>query len=154
MQPEIPQEQHRWLERLIGDWTYESPNEPGCGGTETVKPLGPLWVIGEGVGKMPDGSPALMRITLGYDPSKGHFVGTWVGSMMSWMWIYKGALDGSGQILTLESEGPDFTNPGRIAAYRDIIEFVSDDARLLRSEGQGPDGVWKEFMRLEYRRKP
>jgi hypothetical protein len=152
MQPEAPQEQHRWLERLLGDWTYSSPNEPDYG-TETVKPLGGLWVVGEGTGKMPDGTPALMRITLGYDPAKGHFVGTWIGSMMNHVWIYKGTLDDTGQILTLESEGPDFKNPGATASYRDIIEFLSDDARLLRSEAQGPDGEWKEFMRLEYRRK-
>lgn len=153
MQPETPHEQHRWLERLLGEWTYGSPSEPDCDGTEIVRPLGRLWVIGEGEGKMPDGAPALMRITLGYDPAKGHFTGTWVGSMMSHLWIYKGTLDATGQILTLDSEGPDFTNPGQTASYRDIIEFTSDNTRLLRSETPGPDGVWKEFMRLEYRRK-
>lgn len=153
MQPESPQEQHRWLERLLGEWTYASPSEPNFDGTETVKPIGGLWVVGESVSKMPDGQPALMRITLGYHSGKGHFVGTWIGSMMSHMWIYKGTLDSTGQILTLECEGPDSTNPGKVAPYRDIIEFTSNDTRLLRSETPGPDGAWKEFMRLEYRRK-
>ena len=60
-----PQKEYVWLQRLIGDWTYETEAvmEPGkppikTTGSETVRTLGGLWIVGEGQGEMPDGSPA------------------------------------------------------------------------------------------------
>jgi len=102
---------------------------------------------------MPDGDPAVTQMTLGYDPAKKRFVGTWVGSMMSHMWIYDGALDATEKILTLSAEGPSFAGDGTIAKYEDIIEIKSDGHRLLRSRVLGQDGKWNEFMVGHYRRK-
>ena len=34
-----------------------------------------------------------MIMTLGYDPQKKRFVGTLIGSMMTHLWVYDGALD-------------------------------------------------------------
>ena len=92
-----PLKEHRWLEGLVGDWTYES--EP-CGvpgqepakftGTESVRSMGGLWVVGESQSQMPGGGPAQMMITLGFDPGRKRFIGTWVGSMMTNMWVYEG----------------------------------------------------------------
>ena len=154
-----PQENHRWLQKLVGEWRYEidmpaGPDEPATKheGSESVRPLGELWVIGEGSGEMPDGSPATTVITLGYDPGRGRFVGTWIGSMMTWMWVYDGELDDAGKVLTLESEGPDMSGGGGTARYRDVIEWVSDDHRLLRSQVLQDDGQWHEFMQADYRR--
>jgi hypothetical protein len=86
---------------------------------------------------------------------RGRFVGTWVGSMMTHMWVYDGALDEAGKVLTLESEGPDMSPdavPGRMLLYRDVIELVSDDHRVLRSYARGADGQWQHFMTTHYRR--
>jgi hypothetical protein len=91
-------------------------------------------------------------MTLGYDPDKKRFVGTWVGSMMSFLWVYDGSLDPAGRTLTLNAEGPDFSTPGKTAKYQDIIEFVSDDHRVLRSQTLGDDGTWHPFMEAHYRR--
>ena len=55
---------------------------------------------------MPDGTPATTQITLGYDPAKKRFVGTWLGSMMTHLWIYDGELSADERTLTLSSEGP------------------------------------------------
>ena len=46
-----------------------------------------------------------MMMSLGFDPQKGRFVGTFIGSMMTHLWIYDGALDASGQALILDAEG-------------------------------------------------
>lgn len=156
--PAQPTEEHRWLERLLGEWTNEceAVMEPGqppvkTRGTETVRSLGGLWIVGEGHGEMPCGGEATMLLTLGYDPSTKRYVGTWIGSMMTHLWIYDGSL--SGNVLTLEADGPDFGTPGKMAKYRDIIEMKSDDHRTLTSQALGEDGRWHSFMTAHYRRK-
>ena len=155
-----PRSEHRWLHRLVGEWTYEIECEPEPGkpaekhgGIERVRSLGGLWILAEGEGQMPDGDPAHMIMTLGFDPGRGRFVGTWVGSMMTHLWVYDGALDAGQSVLTLESDGPSMAGDGAMAKYRDAIELVSDDHRILSSSAQGPDGQWKQFMTAHYRRK-
>jgi hypothetical protein len=55
-------------------------------------------------------------------------------------------------VLTLNAEGPDFTVPDKTAKYKDVIEFKSDDHRVLSSHVLGEDGTWHEFMTANYRR--
>lgn len=155
-----PQKEHAWLERLVGEWTYETEAvaEPGkpperCGGTESVRSLGGLWILAEGRGEMPGGAPALMLMTLGYDPQRKRFVGTWIGSMMTHLWVYDGALDAAGRVLSLESDGPSMAGDGKMARFRDAIELTSDDHRVLTSSVLGEDGAWRQFMTATYRRK-
>jgi hypothetical protein len=155
-----PREQHRWLQKLVGDWSveFESAMEPGkppskTTGTERVRSLGDLWVIGEGKGEMPDGGPGLSVITLGYEPQTQRFVGTWIGSMMTYLWVYDGELDGAKRTLSLYSEGPSMTGDGSMTRYRETIEFKSDDHRVFTSNVRGDDGDWKPFMTAQYRRK-
>jgi hypothetical protein len=154
-----PQPEHQWLQKLVGEWSYEHEADSGPDkpkqkftGTERVRSLGGLWTLGEGTGAMPGGGTANTLMTLGYDPDKKRFVGTWVGSMMSFLWVYDGSLDPAGRTLTLNAEGPDFSTPGKTAKYQDIIEFVSDDHRVLRSQTLGDDGTWHPFMEGHYRR--
>ncbi len=101
---------------------------------------------------MPDGEPGATQISLGYDPLTKRFVGNWIGSMMTHMWIYNGQLDASGNILTLDSEGPSFGDPKKMAKYQDIIEVVDNDHRILKSQYLGDDGKWTQFMTAHYRR--
>ena len=155
-----PQKEHAWLQRLVGEWTYEveavmAPGQPPTKsqGTESVRSLGGLWIVGEGQGECPGGGPATTLLTLGYDPSAKRFVGTWVGSMMTHLWVYDGALDTSGKVLTLDAEGPSFAGDGKMAKYQDITEIKSDDHRVLTSRVLGPDGQWNQFMTAHYRRR-
>jgi hypothetical protein len=155
-----PQKEHQWLQKLVGDWTSDSemlmgPDKPAESGTgsESVRSLGGLWVLCEGRGEMPGGEMATMLMTLGYDARTKRYVGTWVGSMMTHMWVYDGWLDATGKVLTLESEGPDFAVEGKMAKYRDVIEWKSDDHRVLTSHALGDDGEWHQFMTANYRRK-
>jgi hypothetical protein len=154
-----PQKEHGWLQRMVGEWTSEAtcsmgPDQPPSTmqGKETVRTLGGLWVLAEGQGEMPDGGPANTLMTLGYDPQKKRFVGTFIGSMMTHLWPYDGALDAAERVLTLDSEGPDFTGE-KMAKYQDIIEFKSDDHRVMTSRVLGDDGAWHQFMEAHYRRK-
>jgi hypothetical protein len=149
-----------WLQRLVGDWTIEGETAAGpvhpastFAGTQSVRALGRSWVVAEGKGEMPGcGGEATTLMTLGYDPANGRFVGTWVGSMMSHLWVYDGALDDDGRVLTLDTEGPNCTADGGTARFRDVIEFADDDLRTLSSYMLGPDGEWSRFMTARYRR--
>jgi hypothetical protein len=152
MQAVEPQAQHAWLQKLVGEWTYEVGGEDKLGGKEIVKPLGPLWVVGESEFNMPGGGSGAARITIGFDPQKRRFVGTWVGSMMTYLWVYDGELDASGRVLTLAAEGPSRAGDGKTAKYEDIIEMRSDDHRLFRARVRGDDGTWTQMMSAEYHR--
>jgi Protein of unknown function (DUF1579) len=155
-----PQKQHEWLQKLVGEWTYEAdctmgPDQPPekFKGSESVRSLGGVWVLCEGRGEMPDGGMATTLMTLGYDPQKKRYVGTWIGSMMTHLWVYDGALDAAEKVLTLDTEGPDFAAKGKMAQYKDVIEFKNDDHRLLASHMLGDDGQWHGFMTANYLRK-
>jgi len=155
-----PQEQHRWLQRLVGEWTFEGEASMGPGqppekftGTESVRSLGGLWILAEGQGECPGGGAATTMMTLGYDPQKKRYVGTWIGSMMNHLWVYDGALDAAGRVLTLETEGPNMAAEGKVAKFKDVMELKSDDHRVLTSRAMGEDGAWHTFMTAHYRRK-
>ncbi len=159
MEMPAPQKEHQWLQRLVGEWISEgeAAMEPGkppekFRTTESVRTLGGLWILAEGRGQMPDGSAATTMMTLGYDPQKQRYVGTFIASMMTHLWRYDGALDASGRVLTLDTEGPSMATPGKMAKYRDVIEVESDDRRMLTSHMQDGDGKWHLFMTAHYRR--
>jgi hypothetical protein len=110
-------------------------------------------MVAEGEAEMPDGQKGKMIMTLGYDPRKKRYVGTWVGSMMDLLFVYDGKMDAAKKVLTLSTEGPSFTNPKKMAKFQDIITIKSKDLRTLTSRVQGDDGKWTEFMTVQYRRK-
>ena len=128
-----PQKEHQWLQKLVGEWTYETeammgsdqPSEKSVG-TESVRSLGVFWVLTEGQGEMPGCGMATTVMTLGYDPQKQRYIGTWIGSMMTHLWLYDGELDASKTVLTLDSEGPSMIGDDKMAKYRDAIAFKSE----------------------------
>ncbi|HYO23314.1 MAG TPA: DUF1579 domain-containing protein [Lacipirellulaceae bacterium] len=151
---------HAWLHRLVGRWTstFEcrmAPDEPlmHSTGSETVRSLGGLWTLGEGLGDAPDGQPTQSLMTLGYDPATKRFVGTFVVSVMAHLWVYDGALDAAGQRLILDTEGPSFSGAPGMVKYQDIIEFLDDNHRTLTGLDHGPDGNYRKFMTDNYRRE-
>jgi hypothetical protein len=154
MQPPEPAPEHRWLTRLLGDWTWESEEVPGVPfpyqkteGRETFRAIGDLWVQGDG-----HGGYGTSQMTLGFDPRTGRFVGAWIGTMMPHLWVYDGVLDAGKTRLALYSQGPSFSGDGTLAPYCDEIEIVSENERCLRASVQNPDGSWMHFMTTRYRR--
>ena len=156
-----PQKEHQWLQKFLGEWTSEAEAtmEPGkppelFKGTESVRSLGSLWIVAEGQGEMPGAGTVVTILTLGFDPQKKRYTGTWIGSMMSHLWVYDGGLDAAERVLTLDTDGPGMTDQSKMDRYRDVIEFKSDDHRVLTSHHLGDDGTWRQFMTAHYRRKP
>lgn len=153
------QREHQWLAQLVGNWTFEhesacAPDQPKqkFKGSESGRMLGDLWIVLEGRGEMPGGGEGRMLMTVGYDPQRQKFIGTWVGSMMTCMFVYEGTLDDAGKRLTLNTRGPSWDDPAKERAYRDTIEIKDESTRFLISSMQADNGTWTEFMRAEYRR--
>ncbi len=154
-----PQKEHEWLRQFVGEWESASeasmgPGQPAmkCEGTINSRALGGFWVVSELKSEMM-GIPITAVQTIGYDPQSKKYVGTWVDSMMDHMWTYQGTVDKTGKILTLEAEGPNLMQAGKLAKYRDVYEFKTQDHMVLSSSMQDEDGKWVTFMTGNARRK-
>jgi Protein of unknown function (DUF1579) len=153
-----PQAEHQWLDQLVGEWSseveYRMGEEPPSKvkGSEVVRSLGGLWMIAEGESEMPDGDTGKTLMTLGFDPQRDQYVGTFIGTMMTNLWIYHGSLDATGKVLILNTEGLNFSQSA-MTLYQDSIEFVSPDHRIMTSKVLEENGNWLEFMTAHYWRK-
>lgn len=153
-----PEKEHQWLEQFVGEWEVESegsmgPDQPvmKCKGTMKCRMLGGFWVVNEMNTDMM-GMQMIGVQTIGYNPEKSKYVGTWVDSMMNHMWQYEGTVDKSGKVLTLEAEGPNFMAEGKTTQFRDAYEFKSSDHIVATSSMLGEDGKWVVFMTGNMRR--
>lgn len=103
MMPPKASAEHAWLQKLVGDWTVsgEPCGEPGqqaaqdqsseaaiskMTGRETVRAVGDVWTILEAEMEIPGAPPSRSIMTLGYDPKTERFVGSWIGSIMTYFW--------------------------------------------------------------------
>jgi hypothetical protein len=146
-----PQTEHVWLEQLIGEWEFEHRCTMPDGtvsatpGKMVCRSLGGMWLICESHGEAEEGGPWSSIMTLGFDPAKNQYVGTFIGSMMANLWVYHGIMDPSGKRLPLAAQGPKFDGSG-VGEYRDTIEIVDKDSWLFSSELLSDDGQWVKFM--------
>ena len=99
-----------------------------------------------------DGGDMTAIMTLGYNLTTQRYIGTWVGSMMTHLWVYDGELDAAERVLTLNAQGPAMSGNG-MAPYKDVVEFKDDDHRVLTAYMVGNDGQWQPFMTTLYRRQ-
>jgi hypothetical protein len=159
--PQFPQptKEHKWLEQFVGDWESTSeasfgPDQPPltCQGTASGRMLGGFWLINESEGEMM-GTKVRAIQTIGYNAEMKKYVGTWVDSMINYLWEYEGTVDESGKKLVLEAEGPNFLAAGKMTKFRDAYEFKSPDHIEATSSMLGEDGKWMQFMTGQIRRK-
>lgn len=161
MTPPPQTKEHKWLQQMVGTWNFESvgpdfPTEDGeemapMNGVEVVEAIGDYWVVmtGKAAGGPMPGSMAVL--TAGYDHELGKFVGTWIGSPMTKLYVYECTFDESENTLIMSSEGPAWTGDGT-AQYRDCMKVIDNNTREFYSVYQEDDGNWKEFMRLRFTR--
>ena len=146
-------EQHAWLQRFAGKWNVSSQMlQPGSDpvtweSEETVRKLGELWITSETTAY---GFTSIQ--TLGYDPQKKAFVGSYVDTMQTTMWLFTGKLDEDRTVLTLESEGPSMSDPNETGKYRELHERVTDDHKRVTHQTLGEDGSWTTYMIVDSHR--
>ena len=159
--PELPkpQKEHQWLEQLAGEWNAMiegtmGPDQPPIKseGTQSAKMIGGRWLAATGQGEMM-GQPMSSVLTLGFDPAKGKYVGTFICSCGNELWTYEGKLSDDGKKLVLETEGPNMMTPGTTSKYEETIEVKDKDHYVFTSSIEGPDGKMVQFMTADYTRK-
>jgi len=149
---DTPQQEHHWLDQLIGSWTTESecqmrPDQPPqkSSGKLTGRTLGGLWTVLEGEGEDPEAGSWSTMMTLGYDSKRGRYVGNFVASMMSYLWQYEGTIDTTTGKLVLNASGPNFESD-EIAKYQDILEIKDANHWTLLSQIMTDEGTCQPFM--------
>jgi hypothetical protein len=154
-----PVQQHEWLQNLVGEWRTETemtmPDGTTVSGTgsESVRSFGGLWSFGVGKGVMPDGATMEYKVGLGWDVSFKEYRGFMIMSVSSHLWSYTGTLSEDGRVMTLDCVGPDMEKDGETANYRDVIELIDENHRVLTSYGEQKDnGEWTPFMKSRYTR--
>jgi hypothetical protein len=153
-----PTKEHEWLQQFVGEWESEAEifMEPGKASMklkskDVARMVGGFWVVAEGKGEMM-GAPFSNMLTLGYDPDKKKYIGTWIDSMTSTLWKYEGTVDATGKILTLDTEGPCPMKGGQLSKFREVTEFKSKDHRVFTSSILGDDGKWTTLVSVNTRR--
>ncbi|MFT3882659.1 MAG: DUF1579 domain-containing protein [Gemmatales bacterium] len=154
-----PAKEHEFLKQFVGEWETDmeavmAPGQPPmkCKGSMSSKAVGGFWVLNEITGDMM-GTKTLGYQTIGYDPGIKKYIGTWVDSMNDHMWKYSGTVDSTGKHLTLEADGPSFTDPKKTCKFKDAYEFKSKDHIVATSSMQGDDGKWTVIMSGNMKRK-
>lgn len=153
-----PAKEHAWLKQLEGEWVSDiqafMPGQPPqkLQGSESARMIGGFWLLAENKGNF-QGVPYTGILTLGYDPEKKQYVGTWVDSMQSTLWRYEGTVDEAGKTLTLSTEGPCPMAPGKLFKFKEVIEIKDKDHHVFTSSMMGEDGKWVTSMIANYRRK-
>lgn len=136
----------QWLDRLTGDWTYESRSVPDLPehrrtGGERVSRRG-VWTVIE--------TDSDARFQLAFDPQAGRVVGDFVAWDHPSLWTYEGGIEGDR--MTLASRGPRLDGAPGEADYQDVWDVVSRDERVLTGRVRDDDGQWRDFMVTRYRR--
>lgn len=152
-----PPKEAAWLQKFVGEWETEAESiavagmpAMKCKGTAKARSLGGFWVVSENEANVP-GMKVAAVFQVGYDAEKKKYVGTWVDSVTAHLWHYTGTVEGN--VLTLEAEGPSFTDPKKKTLFKDVYEFTGPDAAVLKSIAKGDDGKWVTFMTAKYTRK-
>ncbi len=157
MQPDPVTDDHRWLARLVGTWTFEGKAQCGdeehhWSGREVVRPVGDLWIHAVMTSRFEGmDDPMEAQTTLGVSRTTGRIIGTFIASSSAYLWLYDGSREGD--TLRLDCDGPSMADSTQMASYRDVIELVSPDERRMTSHMQGEDGTWQAFMETVYRRE-
>ena len=159
--PEMPKpaKEHAALAKFAGEWEVKSECKmPGmeepvvCTGSEIAKIVGGFWLVTHGDGDMM-GMKMQSILTLGYNPEKKKYVGTFLSSCDSTLWKYEGEMDASGKKLTLHTEGPLMTDPTKAGKYKEVLELVDKDHKTFTSYLIDENGKETKFVTMEYRRK-
>ncbi|MFN3193591.1 MAG: DUF1579 domain-containing protein [Aureliella sp.] len=148
----------KWLQKFAGEWDVVSEGQvegqPPSKAEAVISSsmLGKNWVVNSAKFDFPGMDMKAIQM-IGFDKSKGKFVGIWADSMTDFMWHYEGTLDEESKTLTLAAKGPSMTDPDKMDEYRDIYIFKDDDTILSKSTVKTPSGEWSVFMEGTAKRK-
>ncbi len=152
-----PQSEHAWYNSLLGNWEFEhecvsGPDLPPTKSRGKLKAtsMGGLWFLLDCSGDAPDGTPWTSQFTLGFDPARGKFVGTFIASMMTHSGSTKENSNQTAEHSSWTLKARD--SMARVRLISDCFEVVNQDHWILRSRIKGDDGQWIPFMEGHHHR--
>jgi hypothetical protein len=154
---DLPQPEHRLLERFAGEWRFERLGVPEEGsdpqslgtGVVSAEMVGDYFVVSRWSGNVYGASYEAFQ-TLGYDIEQKKYSGYWIDSFISFRWELSGTVDEESQELTLTTSGP--APRGGTATFRERYQFNSADAITIFGEMQRGE-TWVTFTITRLTRK-
>ena len=151
-----PSPEHEKLQSKIGVWDVDCfysmnlPEPVQAKGRETIEALGAFWTVGRFEVEL-HGSSILGRSTLGWDPHKLAYIGTWMDSATPFFYYFEGHFDEAGTVLKLEGDNTDPISKN-LVLYRSEEEYSDNDHRVLSLFVESKPGFETQLLRYEYTR--
>lgn len=131
-----PTPQHRWLQRLVGEWEvtcsyYTIPGDEPIvvSGSESVEALGDFWIVGRFQADML-GTEIMGQSVAGYDPVRKLFVGSWKDNYTPFHYTFEGTLNDDETELFLTGDNYDPMRQ-RVSTYQSCTEYIGEAERVL-----------------------
>lgn len=147
-----PTEQHKMVLSGVGEWegtlttTYPGMEASTVPARESIVAIGGFWTQARFECEFM-GMPYVGTGFVGYDETKGKYVGTWVDSMSSHLSIMEGDYDKATKTTTMRWTAPDMT--GQMAAHRfECVETAAGRTTTFYvGEGKGTKTMVIEMKR-------
>lgn len=153
-----PTSEHEKLKEAVGTWRVDctffmDPSQPPMKvvATEEIKMMGPFWTRSIFKADM-GGVDFEGSSTLGYDPSKGKWVSTWIDSMNPGLFVFTGDFDDDAGVLEMTGEGPSPMSP-EPATYRTVEKHLGPNERTLDMYLTLPTGDEMQMFTYTYTRE-
>jgi hypothetical protein len=154
---DMPQPEHKLLERFPGEWRFEKQltaedgSKPESLGTGTISAelLGGFFVVCRWTGKVYETDYKASQ-TLGYDMKQKKYTGSWIDSSMSYRWELSGTVDEKSQQFAITTSGPG--PAGGTCTFRERYQFQSADSITIIGEMQKGE-KWVPFLTTRLTRK-
>ena len=151
-----PGEHHKFLARLVGDWSFASkvwmapgaPPEESAGRSSKKMIMGGRYLQEEVEGSMM-GNAFTGRGVTAYDNAAGEFINTWIDSMATGVAIARGQRDGDRLELHGEYLDPMSQQPMKV---RYVTRVVDDDTHVFQYFMTMPGAPEQKSMEIEYTR--
>ena len=154
-----PGPEHERLKSNVGTWKVDctyfmDPSQPPMKveATETIEMIGPFWTVSLFESSFMS-APFAGRATLGYDPRKEKWIGTWIDAMSPHMYVMEGRYDDDGKVLTMLCEAPAPMMDGKLTQYRSTAWDVDPDQRRFEMFVTMPDGTECQMFSYVYARQ-
>ncbi len=158
-EPPKPDPQHEALKYFEGTWDAtakflgdpEKPMPESKGTEKAEMILGGYWLSSEYKGEMM-GTPFTGRGTMGYDEHKQKYIGTWIDSLSSGLYVSEGSADKDGKVFTMICQG--FCDcEGKSITIKQVYEIKDHDTWKMSFLAPNPDGKEVTTGTIEYKRR-
>jgi hypothetical protein len=151
-----PGPEHGILMEMVGRWNVDctyfmGPGEPmKTQATETIEAVGAFWTVSLFDAEFM-GQPFQGRCVMGFDQKRGKWVGTWIDSMSSHLFVMEGDMDPGTKALEMHCEGP-APMTGELIPYRNVSSIREDGKRQFDMFMTLPDAGEVQMFSYVYTR--